>query len=95
MGNSWRFETPVPNGPINNSFSRRYRSSDRRDRTFERRRSNSVKRGREPIRRMWARKNSVEGQHANRSSRAAVQHTTEVDDADAREYHSDGPITLR
>ncbi|KAG0489968.1 hypothetical protein HPP92_006831 [Vanilla planifolia] len=64
MGNNWSFESQAPYR--NNSLSRRYRSRDRQDRGYGRRRSNSMLRGREPIQRMWARKNSIEGQNANR-----------------------------
>ncbi|KAG0476381.1 hypothetical protein HPP92_013222 [Vanilla planifolia] len=73
MGNTWRSEAPIPYG--NNSFTRRHRSTDRQDRGYGRRCSNSAMRGREPIRRMWAWKNSVEGQQANRGSNRA--HTNE------------------
>ncbi|KAG0476383.1 hypothetical protein HPP92_013224 [Vanilla planifolia] len=44
MGNNWSFQSQVSYG--NNSLSQRYRSRDRQDRGYGRRRSNSVMRGR-------------------------------------------------
>ncbi|KAG0489641.1 hypothetical protein HPP92_006504 [Vanilla planifolia] len=60
-----RRDAPRKYSPNNNRFVQWPRSVDGRVQANDRRRSVSVKRGREPMRRAWARKNSVEGQHIN------------------------------
>ncbi|KAG0487959.1 hypothetical protein HPP92_006770 [Vanilla planifolia] len=67
-GNIRRREAPSFYGSTNNRNAQRYLSADRRDCANDRRRSVSMKRGREPMRRVWAQKNSAEGQHANQNN---------------------------